>query len=165
MEFPNLTTDRLFLRELREDDAEEIFRLRSDPNVNELIGRKPAVTLDDAREFIKRIHANSATREGLMWVITLPGNPKLIGTVVYWPIEWENNKAEIGYEMLPEFRGNGFMQEALQKVIDFGFEELKFKTIVADTKEQNLKSIKLLEKLGFSFTSKNGEYLLYSLCD
>ncbi|HWD89714.1 MAG TPA: GNAT family N-acetyltransferase [Mucilaginibacter sp.] len=161
--FANLTTERLFLRELQAGDAEEIFRLRSDERVNQFVDRARAVTIDDAHNFIQMIQRNSANDEGLFWALTLIGEAKLIGTIVYWHIEWENCKAEIGYEMLPEYQGQGLMSEALKKVIEFGFEELKFREITAEPNERNVKSIRLLEKLGFDLTGTDGDYLIYSL--
>jgi ribosomal-protein-alanine N-acetyltransferase len=164
MQYSDLTTERLFLRELRLDDAEEIFRLRSNQDVNALIDRPSVVTIDDAIEFIKKIKTLAANREVIMWVITLMGEAKLIGTILYWHIEWENRKAEIGYELLPEYWGKGIMAETLRKVIGFGFEQLKFKKITADPKTNNKKSIRLLEKLGFEKTGETGDgYLIYEL--
>jgi ribosomal-protein-alanine N-acetyltransferase len=163
MKFSNLTTDRLFLRELRLDDAEEIFRLRSNKEVNDLIDRPNAETVDDAIEFIRKIQAIAANHGVIMWVITLIGDAKLIGTILYWHIEWEKNEAEIGYELLPEYQGKGIMTEALEKVIEFGFKELKFNMITADPNERNERSIRLLETLGFQLTGKDGEFLIYDL--
>ncbi len=162
--FSNLTTERLFLRELQLEDAEEIFRLRADEKVNALIDRQTASSIDDAKEFIQKILLLSENSEAVMWAITLIDETKLIGTIVYWHIEWENNKAEIGYEMLPEYQGKGMMTEALKKVIAFGFTELGFKTITADPKAINLRSVKLLEKLGFVRKGETGDgYVIFEL--
>ncbi|MGZ3778383.1 MAG: GNAT family N-acetyltransferase [Mucilaginibacter sp.] len=163
MKFSNLTTERLFLRELRLDDAGEIFRLRSNKDVNDLIGRQSAVTIDDAIKFIHMIQGKAANDESVLWAITLAGDPKLIGTVLYWNIELEKNKAELGYELLPEHWGKGIMKEALEKVVEFGFKELKFRMIMADPNERNGKSIRLLEALGFELKGRDGEYLVYCL--
>src|ERR1700742_3085274 len=140
MKFSNLTTERLFLRELQPGDAEQIFRLRSDDSVNQFVDRARAVTIDDAHNFIQMIQTNAAKNEGMMWAVTLIGDSKLIGTIVYWHIEWENCKAEIGYEMLPEYQGKGLMTEALKKVLEFGSQELQFSEIKAEPKEKNEKS-------------------------
>jgi ribosomal-protein-alanine N-acetyltransferase len=158
--FTNLTTDRLLLRELQPGDAEEIFQLRSDETVSALIDRPIATSIEDARQFINKIIAAQA----MMWVITLKDNPKLIGTIVYWNIVKEKDEAEVGYELLPQYRSQGIMQEALLKVIEFGFKTLGLKSIVADPKAINERSVKLLEKCGFV---KKGEtdngYLIYEL--
>ncbi|HTD39637.1 MAG TPA: GNAT family N-acetyltransferase [Mucilaginibacter sp.] len=162
--FTNLTTERLFLRELQPADAEQIFKIRSDARVNEFVDRTPATSIEDGLSFINQIITNQNKREGIMWAITLKDNPKLIGTIVYWHIVKEKDEAEIGYEMLPDYFGKGIMQEALLKVIEFGFGTMELKTILADTKADNLRSINLLEKCGFVKTDKeDGEYLIYSL--
>src|ERR1700743_1304317 len=158
--FTKLTTERLFLRELQPGDAEEIFQLRSDEEVSALIDRPIATSIDDARQFIDKIIAAQA----MMWVITLKDNPKLIGTIVYWNIVKEKDEAEGGYELLPQYHGKGIMQEALLKVIEFGFKTLGLKSIFAYPKAINEPSVKLLEKCGFVKKSEvdNG-YVIYEL--
>jgi ribosomal-protein-alanine N-acetyltransferase len=162
--FTNLTTERLLLRELRLTDAHEIFLLRSNKEVNELIDRITATSIDEAHQFINMIISNQLNNKSFMWVITLKDDPKLIGTIVYWNIVKEKDQAEIGYEMLPQYHGKGIMQEAVLKVIDFGFKTLGLKTIMAEPKSTNQPSVKLLEKCGFVKTSKTEYgYLMYQL--
>lgn len=162
--FTNLTTERLLLRELRLTDANEIFLLRSNKEVNELIDRVTATSIDEAHQFINMIISNQLNNKSVMWVITLKDEPKLIGTIVYWNIVKEKDQAEIGYEMLPQYHGKGIMQEALLKVIDFGFKTLGLKTIVAEPKSNNQPSVKLLEKCGFLKTDETEYgYLIYQL--
>jgi [ribosomal protein S5]-alanine N-acetyltransferase len=151
--FTTLTTERLLLRELRPDDAQEIFLLRSDEQVNEFVDRKKATSIDGARQFIRRIIKMQKNKEVFMWGISLKDDPKLIGTIVYWNIEAEKDKAEIGYELLPQWQGKGLMLEALLKVIEFGIKTLQIRTIVADPKPANLRSINLLDKCGFVITN------------
>jgi [ribosomal protein S5]-alanine N-acetyltransferase len=162
--FTSLTTERLLLRELRPDDAQEIFLLRSDAQVNEFVDRKRATSIDGGRQFIRRIIKMQKNREVLMWGIALKDDLKLIGTIVYWNIEPEKDKAEIGYELLPQWHGKGLMQEALLKVIEFGFKTLQIRTIVADPKPANQRSINLLDRCGFvkSAITDDG-YLHYTL--
>lgn len=162
--FPELPTERLLLRQLSVGDAEEIFLLRSDTKVNELIDRVTATSIDEAYEFINKIIANQNNGEGIMWAITLKDTPKLIGTILYWNIVKDKDEAEIGYELLPAWHGKGIMQEALIKVIAFGFKSLRLKNIVAEPKMGNLRSVNLLEKCGFMKISETeGGYLIYEL--
>lgn len=161
---PKLSTSRLLLRELSLADAEEIFQLRADKQVNELIDRTTATSIADARQFIHKIIGNQSNNEGIMWAITLKDAPKLIGTIVYWNFDKEKDKAEVGYELLPAYHGKGIMQEALSKVIAYGFQTLKLKTIVAESKAVNKPSVKLLEKCGFvKMGTINNGYLIYEL--
>jgi [ribosomal protein S5]-alanine N-acetyltransferase len=162
--FTKLTTERLFLRKLKLDDAEQVFKIRSDARVSEFVDREPTLSVDKSLQFIKTILRNQKNKQGLMWAITLKDDPKLIGTLVYWHIVSERDEAEIGYEMLPEYFGKGIMQEALKKVIEFGFGTMQLKTILAFTKPQNLRSVNLLRKCGFIETAEaeNG-YMIFKL--
>ena len=162
--FTNLKTERLLLRQLQPQDAEEIFQLRSDKKVNTFLDRPIATSIDDALQFINMIITAQNNNESMMWAITLKGNPNLIGTIVYWNIVKEKDEAEVGYELLPEHHGKGIMQEALLKVIEFGFETVGLKTIVADPKAINERSVKLLEKCGFVKKDVTDDgYLVYEL--
>jgi len=162
--FPELITPRLLLRQLHQGDAEEIFQLRSDEKVNEFVDRQRATSIEDARSFIDKIIANQHNGVGIMWALTLKGDPKLIGAIVFWNFIKEKDEVEVGYELLPEHHGKGIMQEALLKVIGYGFEILKLKTIGACPKAANLPSINLLEKCGFVETaSAEDGYLAYRL--
>lgn len=162
--FTNLATERLLLRELQPRDAEQIFKIRSDNRVNEFLDRTPATSIKDGLNFINQIIASQHKQEGIMWAITLKEDPKLIGTIVYWHIVKEKDEAEVGYEMLPDYFGKGIMREALFKVTEFGFGTMRLKTIVADTKAENLRSRNLLEKCGFVKTdiAEHG-YWIYTL--
>jgi ribosomal-protein-alanine N-acetyltransferase len=147
--FPHLATERLVLRELEKEDAAEIMVLRSDVKVNEFLDRPKSTTLHEALEFINKIKNVIAKNESVYWAIALKNNNQLIGTICYWNISKENDIAEIGYELLPGFQGKGIMQEAISKVILFGFDTMKLKVITALSAAGNHKSIQLLERNNF----------------
>ena len=162
--FTNLITDRLVLRELQAGDANQIFKIRTDPNVNEFLDREPTKSIDESLKFINNILKNQNNNDALMWALTLKNDPKLIGTVVYWHIVKEEDKAEIGYELLPEYQGKGIMHEVLMEVIRFGFETMQLKTIVAETRSDNLRSVNALCKCGFVQTGvADDRYLIYRI--
>ena len=163
--FPNLFTERLSLRQMNSNDENEIFVLRSDERVLQYIDIPKAETIDDARKFIEKINACILNNESILWAISLKNSTTLIGTICFWNIDKENSVAETGYILHPDFQGKGIMQEALQKVVDYGFTKMNLKAIVANLKKKNTKSIKLLERNGFEFTIKSPEndFLIYTL--
>lgn len=163
--FPNLSTERLSLRQMNSGDENEIFLLRSDERVLEFIDIAKAETVADAAKFIDKININIANNESIMWAICLKDSPILIGNICFWNIIKEELIAEIGYSILPEFQGRGIMQEAVTKVIEYGFETMHLNSIVADLDPQNIKSIKLLERNAFIYTGKSQEedLLVYTL--
>ena len=148
--FPVIKTERLTLRQLSVNDDREIFALRSDKQVNKYIDRDPSNTIEDAREFIKKISEIVRQNESIYWAITLTTNDILVGTICLFHFSTENDQAEIGYELLPAFQGQGIMQEAISKVIVFGFDVLGLKAIEANTHLENENSTKLLKKYNFT---------------
>ncbi|RZK17560.1 MAG: N-acetyltransferase [Pedobacter sp.] len=147
--FPVLKTERLILRQLENNDANEIYALRSNDQVNKYLERKPSESIDDAKVFIQAIHKNIQNNHSFYWAINLNGSDKLVGTICLFDFSADNLKAEIGYELLPDFQGKGIMQEAFAKVIDFGIQDLRLDSIEATTHRENKKSIALLEKFNF----------------
>ena len=55
----------------------------------------------------------------------------------------------MGYDLKPTFQGKGIMSEALNSIVEYGFNELKLERIEAFTNKQNEHSVKLLERNGF----------------
>ena len=151
--FPILTTERLTLRQLVSYDEQEIFTLRSDSEINKYLDRKRAKTIDDARSFIDKISENINKNDSVYWAITFSDKNILIGTICLFVFSDDNDKCEIGYELLTNFQGQGIMREALEKVIDYAFNTIKVKKIEAFFHRDNQSSIKLLEK--FSFRNSN----------
>lgn len=147
--FPELFTKRLHLRELQSGDAAQVFFLRSDPAVNRYIHRTRARIMADAEAHIERIHRNTRNNESVYWAISLKNDPQLIGSICYWNIVPEKDKAEIGYELHPSYQKRGIMQEALNAVLDYGHDVLKIKRIEAWTSIRNEASTRMLEKNNF----------------
>ena len=77
-------TERLILRTLTEQDSQDIFEIRSNPEINKFLQRNPPKNSFEALEFILNIKRNSANNEIVFWGISLQNNPKLIGTICLW---------------------------------------------------------------------------------
>jgi ribosomal-protein-alanine N-acetyltransferase len=161
--FPDLATGRLTLRRMNAEDVKEIFFLRSDERVLKYIAIQKAETHDDALKYIDKIHNGINSNEWIMWAISLKDTSKLVGTICLWNLSTKDLKADVGYVLHPDFQGMGIMQEAIVKVIDYGFKTMELNSIDADVDPNNSKSIKLLERNGFSLTSKSANTLIYSL--
>ncbi len=147
--FPILITERLTLRQLLLDDAQNIFALRSDSEINKYLGRQPSKTVEDARIFINYITENIKKNESIYWAITLTESKTFVGTICLFEFSDKHNKCEIGYELLSNFQGKGIMKEATSKVIEYAVQTIQVRTIEAFTHKNNQSSTKLLEKLEF----------------
>ena len=146
---PVLSTRRLQLRPLHDDDTEAIFQLRSHPDVNRYIGRTPPTDLAEARAFVDRIVTARQTNTSIMWSIRRTDSPALLGTVCLWNFAEDRRTAELGYELLPTYQGQGYMSEAVQAVLNYGFDTLHLAQIDAFTHRDNTASRQLLQRQGF----------------
>ena len=169
--FPELSTERLLLRQLRFSDAHCLAELRSNKKVNEHIDRPATMQTEEANNFIEKVNRRMKDGELLYWVIDLKGTGSFAGAICLWNIEADKDRAELGYELHPDYQGRGIMQEALHTVIEFGFAKMKLAVILALTKPANKASEKLLIKNSFipdedyRYVSKENanEYLVYYL--
>ena len=144
--FPVLETERLTLRELNLNDTKAIFGLRTNKEVVEFIDRKTLNNLSETRAFIDRISQLTTNNKGVFWVIESKNNNQVIGTIGLRNFEDEEDYAEIGYELDPSYQQKGFMSEAFEVVLKYGFKQMELKTIEAFTHKNNTASISLLEK-------------------
>lgn len=147
--FPDLETERLYLRRVANEDVNEIFLLRSNKETMKFIPRPLAKTEEDALAHIALIDSKIEANEGINWAITLKNNSKLIGIIGHYRIKPENYRAEIGYMLLPEYHGKGIITEAINVVVKYGFEKMKLHSIEAIIDPENYASEKVLQKNGF----------------
>lgn len=152
--FPVLTSDRLTLRQLSIHDQQDIFALRSDPEINKFLDRQPAKTIEDALDFINKITDNIKDNNAIYWVVTLTETKVFVGTIGLFNFSKEKNCCEIGYELLTKFQGQGIMTEAIQLVIDYVFQTLNFRSITAFTHHGNQHSARLLTRFKFIKSSE-----------
>jgi [ribosomal protein S5]-alanine N-acetyltransferase len=145
--FPTLNADRLTLRELTMHDKEPIYALRSNSQVNKYLGRKTCEHIDEAVQFISRIHENYKNGTSLYWVITLKDSGEFVGTISLFNFSSTTNSCEMGYELLPAYQQQGIMKEAAILVINYVLHTLNY--IHAASHRDNIASNALLLKLNF----------------
>jgi [ribosomal protein S5]-alanine N-acetyltransferase len=148
--FPELRTKRLLLRQLKLSDASRVQRLRSNEAVMQYINRPLTRTLEDAQKWINVILEALDSNNGITWCLCLSEAPKEhVGSIGLWRIDKENYRAEIGYMLEPALQGQGLMYEALQRIVTYGFREMKLHSIEAQVDPKNAASGALLKKGGF----------------
>jgi [ribosomal protein S5]-alanine N-acetyltransferase len=147
--FPEITTERLRLRQMNDTDASTLFQLRSDPRIMEQFDAALMTSEDEARAFMEKIHTSFAENKGVQWSIEpLDGGP-MIGTICIWRIDTANHRGEVGYLLHPDFQRKGIMSEALQAVLDYGFQTLHLHSFEANVNPKNTASSQLLRSRGF----------------
>jgi [ribosomal protein S5]-alanine N-acetyltransferase len=159
--FPVLETERLLLREVKLDDVDEMYRMRTDPEMMRYIPRPLAKSNEDVEKIIRMMSQGIAKNESINWAITSKGEDKLIGVIGYVRISKESHRGEIGYMLDSLHHGKGIMNEALQTILSYGLEMLKFHTIEGVIDPGNIASEKLLLKNGFVKEAHFRENLLF----
>ncbi len=147
--FPTLETEGLILRKVTMADSQDVLTLRSNIEAMRYIGKPVSATLDEARDLISRIQDGLENNTAIGWAISLKNNPQLIGTIGFHQIDKQHYRAEIGYMLLPQFWNKGLMSEAIQKVLDYGFNTMKLHSIQANIDPNNKVSAAILKKYNF----------------
>lgn len=147
--FPILKSERLILRAITLEDAQYIQSIRNNPKVMEFMDSNNHETLEDSKQFIQNNITSFKNKEGIYWAIIEKQTEAFIGDFSYWRIDKKNHRAEIGYTLMPEFWGKGYMSEAIKTIINFGFNDLNLHSIEANINPNNNSSRKLLQKIGF----------------
>ena len=147
---PIITTDRLVLREHAIADAPTLFKMRTNEEVMRFIHREQPKTIEDVEALINTINDGFKQKQTIAWVISLKENPDhMIGSIGYWRSDFANHRAEIGYMLNPDYWRKGIVSEALKATIDFGFNEIKLHSILANISPDNEASRQILLKHGF----------------
>ncbi len=146
--FPVLHTERLDLVEIKQAHLNDIYKLFSDEKVTEFYNLHPFKQENDAKPFLDWFRNRFSESLAIRWGIALKGQEKIIGTLGFNNFT-ANHRANIGYDLQKEFWNNGYITEALEAVIKYGFNQLEFNRIEAEVMLGNNNSERVLEKLGF----------------
>jgi ribosomal-protein-alanine N-acetyltransferase len=170
---PVLETARLKLRRLSMHDAGDIFEYASDPDVSKYVLWEHHRTIADSKSYLK--HVLFLYEKGIpaSWGIVLKDDNKLIGTGGYQWWSVTDSKAEVGYVISKSYWNKGYMTEALEEILRFGFEQMELERIEAKCFIQNPASVRVMEKCGmklegvlrsYKFVKGNfGDFKLYSI--
>ena len=149
LDVPVLETGRLRLRRLRMDDAPALLEILSDDDAVRYWGRPKMTRLETAEKYTRENLDWMEQGHCLYWAVEDLVSGKMIGTYALLRLDIDNRRAEVGYLLHRDWWHKGFMSEAMQRVIDYAFDDLKLHRLEADTDPANAASIRLLERFGF----------------
>lgn len=149
-----IVTERLLLRRWKPSDAEALYKYACDPEVGPHAGWPPHKNVEESKMIIRELFTNDYT-----WAVILKETNEPIGCMGYYPfgksnIEIGENDAEVGYWIGKPHWNKGYCTEALQAMIHYCYEKKNFQTIWADFFIDNPASGRVMEKCGFTDTSK-----------
>ena len=155
----SLETNRLMLRPWRLSDVEDLYDYAKSNLVGPNAGWPPHESLNESREIIKKF-----VDEACVYAMELKSSNKVIGGIGIHrrkpdPALKDLNQREIGYVLNPKYWGNGYVPEATNRLIEYGFEDLSLDLIWCGHYRDNYKSKRVNEKCGFKFHFKKNEEL------
>ncbi len=149
-QFPQITTSRLILRQITLSDADAHFGLFSKPEVMAGHGVEPYTERTQSEKLIGWYSSAFLERKAMRWAIVHKIDDKLIGTCGLHRLRLGHHRAEIGYELDPDYWRQGLGSEAVWGVLRFAFEIAGFHRIEAIVDPANKASAALLRKVGFT---------------
>ncbi len=146
---PIIKTERLILRPWKEEDFEPFAKMNADPRVMEyfptLLNRQESDAC--AERFAKEIRE----RGWGLWAVSEKDGAPFIGFIGLAPVHFTAHftpAVEIGWRLAHDFWGKGYATEGAKKALQYGFEVLSLEKIVSFTAVQNMRSRRVMEKIG-----------------
>lgn len=146
--FPEIETERLNLRQLVPEDAEAILRIFGDPEVTRYYDLDTYDSVDQALDLIDFFAESFEVERSIRWGIARKDDDIVIGTCGF--VWLREHRGEIGYDLARSEWRQGIMYEALDAILDFGFDQLGLNRIEALVMTDNAASAALLHSLGFT---------------
>jgi len=146
-----IKTKRLALRQFALSDAEFIIELVNEPSFIQNIGDRGVRTFSEAEKYLKNGPISSYERNGFgLLAVTLNDTGQPIGMCGLIKSDALED-VDIGYAFLPKFWSKGYALESTQAMMKHAKDVVGLKRVVAIVDPANVRSIRLLEKIGMTF--------------
>ncbi len=149
--FPTMVTMRLKLRPITLADVDALFHIHSDAETMQWYGVDALTQRSEGIRLAELFSGWFAAGTGFRWGLERHEDGRLIGScgLFRWNRSWRN--CVTGYELARDCHGQGYMREALEVVLAYGFDEMQLHRIQAEAHGSNAASIGLAQRMGFAF--------------
>ena len=150
----SISTERLTIRPIENDDCEAIHRYAGDPSIDMMMFF-PNETIEETKKFVEFAVSEWAKDEpeDREYVVLLNG--EIIGGVNLEKFG-DERVFEIGWTIRNDMRGNGYATEAAKALMDHAFEELNAEVVQAHCDSRNRASEKVMRKIGMTLVDDTG---------
>nr|WP_319269905.1 GNAT family protein [uncultured Draconibacterium sp.] len=151
-EINTLQTQRLKLLEIEMEDLDQLHRLHSIPEVDEYNTLGIPESIKDTEQFIQQqlVAKSKSPRNSYVWKVLLKETDDFIGVAGF---SLSNNKFKLGeiyYKLHPSYWGMGYATELAKRLVLLGFNTFGLNRVEAGVATENIKSVKVLEKIGMT---------------
>jgi ribosomal-protein-alanine N-acetyltransferase len=168
--FVNIETERLLLKSIDPSDREFIFEEFQNDFINKyLYDEEPMTDIEQADDLIEFYNMKDPRNQS-RWVLIDKLENKKMGTCGFHNWDRKKNQVEIGFELMQQYNGKGYMAEAVEAIIEFARMNMEVNKIIAIVYIDNSNCKRLLEKFGFSKVGKEetifrGSMYLHDVCE
>ena len=163
--FPVLRSERMVLRQFIDSDLEHVFAGLSNPEIIKYYGIS-FETLEATKEQITWFSDLEKNENGIWWAVCSKNDGRFLGAGGLNDLSKKDKKAEVGFWLLPENWGKGYMSEAMPLILDYSFNNIGLNRIEGFVESENTNCKKAIEKLEFTqertirdFENKDGNYI------
>jgi ribosomal-protein-alanine N-acetyltransferase len=154
---PTLETRRLILRKILPQDEDDMYEYSRDPETSKYLLWEPHASRSYTRAHIRYLQDAYNRASFFDWALIEKESGKMIGTCGFTEIYEREKRAEVGYVIAPQFHRRGFAPEALERVMEYGYNTLGLIKLSGRFMEDNEASRKILERFGFSDDTTKSE--------
>ena len=146
-----IKTERFLIRAYELEDSNKVYKVLNTKEISDMMPAIPhPYPRDKVEWWINFVNDRISEGRAYEFGIFLNDNT-YIGNCELNIVEEDKKSAYIGYFIDPKYWGNGYATEASTEMIKFGFEQLNLNKIIGRCKKENIRSKKVLEKLGFKY--------------
>jgi ribosomal-protein-alanine N-acetyltransferase len=147
--FPILESERVILRQFVASDLENVFKGLSHPDIIKYYGIS-FDSLEATKEQMEWFADLEKNETGIWWAVCSKIDGTFLGAGGLNDLSKENKKAEIGFWLLPESWGKGYMTETMPLIFNYAFDNIGLHRIEGFVETKNTNCKKALAKLKFN---------------
>lgn len=146
-----ILTDRLILRRWNDNDAEDLFKYASDPDVGPIAGWPAHNSVEESLDVIRNVFNGKEA-----YAICMKTDAKAIGAIElklngHTDMTDKDDECELGYWLGKPFWGQGIVPEAVEEMLRHAFVDCGMTAVWCGYYDGNIKSKRVQEKCGFEY--------------
>lgn len=147
--------ERIYLAEMREQDAQLLYEYSKEPKLNEYSGPyKASESIEKAMEYIISCRKNILEKSSYILGIYENETDNFVGTIGFFDLNKENKNGEVGFWVAKDYWNKGYMTDSVKLMTNYIFKILKYHRVYAHFHELNKSVGRVLSKAGYE---KEGE--------
>ena len=153
-----IQTERLILRTWKKKDAYDYFQINQDQKVIEFL--RGTLTMEQVNDFISAVNNHQDRHGYTLWAACLKETDELMGFIGLNYTDWETSftpAVEVGWRLGSQYWGKGYATEGAKASLEYGFKKCGLKEIVSFTVPTNVRSLRVMEKIGLN-RDVNGDF-------